>query len=121
MRLDDPLQVRYEMLRAHFVGRMPVATVAQLFGCSRQAFYIAARAFRAGGLSALAPKKRGPRAPHKVTPAVLNYLLKRHSDPDQPSCRVLAAELARLQHVSLHPGTIQRLLFRSRGAGPQNP
>jgi transposase len=110
LRLDDPVQVRYEMLRAHFVGGVSALAAARLFGCSRQTFYTAARAFRQGGLPALAPGKRGPKAPHKVTPAVVRHVLRRRGEPDQPSSRTLAAEVERLYDVRLHPGTIQRLL-----------
>ena len=36
----DELQVKYEMLRAHFVDQQPVATVCTAFGYSRQTFYV---------------------------------------------------------------------------------
>ena len=36
----DELQVKYEMLRAHFLDGEPVTTVCAAFGYSRQTFYL---------------------------------------------------------------------------------
>ena len=37
---SDELQVKYEMLRAHFLDGQPVTTVSAAFGYSRQTFYL---------------------------------------------------------------------------------
>lgn len=110
LRPRDPAQRKYEMLRAHFVSGVSVTEAAQMFGCSRQTFYVVAEAYRTGGISALVPRKRGPKAAHKLTPELIQYLAARRAQPEQPSCRELVADVARRYQVRLHPGTIQRLL-----------
>src|SRR6202035_5095351 len=49
----DELQVKYEMLRAHFVDQQPVATVGAAFGYSRQTFYVLRDRFARRGLAGL--------------------------------------------------------------------
>lgn len=70
----DLVQVKYEMLRRVRVDRQPVSHSAARFGLSRPAFYQAWKAFEAGGLAALLPRKPGPRGGHKLSAAVLEML-----------------------------------------------
>src|SRR5260370_7603885 len=51
----DRVQVKYEMLRRHLVEGRPVSHVAAAFGISRQAFYMADRAFQHQEIPALLP------------------------------------------------------------------
>ena len=60
----DLVQVKYEMVRRVDAEDTPVARAAAAFGFSRQSYYTAAAALRAGGLAALVPAKpaTAPRA-----------------------------------------------------------
>lgn len=64
--------------RAVFFGPTPIhlydaddqAAEAAAFGCHRNTVGRLAQRLAAGGMAAVAPAKRGPKGPHKVTPAV---------------------------------------------------
>jgi transposase len=115
MRAEDPLQVKYEMLRAHYVDGVPVAAAARTFGLSRQSFYQAAEAFSRAGFAGLAAKKRGPKGAHKLTTEVSDFLVRQGSSGGRVSCVALARQVREELGVSLHPHTIQRTLKQLRG------
>ena len=64
---QDLVQVKYEMLRRVRAEQHTVSRTAVDFGSSRPSFYEAQRHFDQDGLAGLVPKKRGPRADHKLT------------------------------------------------------
>jgi transposase len=106
----DLLQVRYELVRRHLVEDVPVAYAARLFGVSVPTAYQAQTAFKAGGLVALLPKRRGPRQGHKLTPEVLLHIEQRRRE--QPNLRAgdLLPELQRTFGLSIHRRSLERLL-----------
>lgn len=106
----DLLQVRYEMVRRHLVEDEPVANAAQLFGVSLPTAYQAQTAFKAGGLVALLPKRRGPKHGHKLTPEVLLHIERRRRE--QPTLRAgdLLPELQRTFGLTIHRRSLERLL-----------
>jgi transposase len=70
----DLLQVRYEMLRRHSVEEISIVDVAAKFGVSRPTVYQAQAAFQQAGLSGLLPRRRGPKAGHKLSGEVIAYV-----------------------------------------------
>jgi transposase len=100
----DLLQVRYEMVRRHLIDDEPVANTAQLFGVSVPTAYQVQIAFKAGGLIALLPKRRGPKHGHKLTPEILLYIEQRRRAGD------LLPELQRMFGLSIHRRSLERLL-----------
>src|SRR6266536_4824425 len=67
---EDLLQLKYETLRALEVEHYPLAKAARDFGLSRPTIYQAQSQFRDQGLEGLLPRKRGPKAAHKLTDEV---------------------------------------------------
>ena len=59
----DELQVKYEMLRAHFLAGAPVTTVCAAFGYSRQTFYLLRDRLARRGLAGLRDARPGPVGP----------------------------------------------------------
>ena len=108
----DLLQVKYEMLRRVEVDKAPVTEAAAAFGLPRPAFYQARQAVAQQGLAGLIPSKRGPRGAHKLTPAVLAFVLQqRAASPSLP----IAELITRIQQhfdVAVHRRTIERHLAR---------
>jgi transposase len=70
----DLLQVRYEMLRRHRVEGISIVDVALAFGVSRPTFYQAQAAFERTGLTGLLPKRRGPKAGHKLSSEIIEHV-----------------------------------------------
>ena len=70
----DELQVKYEMLRAHFLDGRPVTTVCAAFGYSRQTFYLLRDRLAHRGLTGLRDARPGPVGPRTCTPAVVAFL-----------------------------------------------
>ena len=115
----DQVQVKYEMLRSHYVDEAPVANAARRFGLSRQSFYTTAARFAAQRLPGLLPGRPGPKKPHKVTAEMEAFFHARFlEDPDvRPGD--LAEEAAGRFGVEVHPRTVRRRLERKKK--PQAP
>lgn len=110
----DLVQVKYEMLRRVQTEGQPVSRSAAAFGFSRPSLYHAQAAFQQGGLPALMPQKRGPKAAHKLTAEVLAFL--RQAQQEDPSSRPadLAVRLQRRYGITAHPRSIERALVRGQ-------
>jgi transposase len=106
----DLLQVRYEMVRQHRVGNVPVATTAHLFGVSLPTAYHAHAAFEAAGVAGLLPKRRGPRQGHKLTPEVLAHLERRRRERPDWRTGDLLADLQQTFGLSIHRRSLERIL-----------
>jgi hypothetical protein len=70
---EDLLQLKYETLRAVEIDHCPLAQAARDFGLSRPTIYEAQTQFAQQGLEGLLPRKRGPKAAHKLTEEILRY------------------------------------------------
>ena len=108
----DLLQVKYEMLRAVRVERLPITRGAARFGLSRPACYKAIRAFEAGGFLALLPDKPGPRQAHKLVPDVLAFLADARDRDPAPSMNELVRLARQRFALVVHPRSIARALAR---------
>ena len=111
---NDLVQVKYEMLRRVQKEGRPVSTTAAAFGFSRPSYYQAQSAFEQAGLAGLIPQKRGPKAAHKLTPEILEFLQQAR----QQNAALRTAQLGdlvqqRFQRL-VHPRTIERALARSQ-------
>jgi transposase len=110
----DLLQVKYEMLRAVHIDKWCISEAARAFGFSRPSFYQAQAAFEQAGLAGLIPHKTGPHSGHKLTPAVMKFLVQaRVAEP-----AVRAEHLAKLVQqnfgVQVHPRSIERQFLRQK-------
>ncbi len=100
----DKVQVKYEMLRAHFADGDTVTAAAGMHGYSRAEFYLVAAAFARAGMSGLLDERRGRKGPSKLTEDVQAFL-----DGLGPcSAAEAAAAVADQLGVRLHPRTVQR-------------
>jgi transposase len=109
---EDMVQVKYEMLRRVDIDKEPVGKTAAAFGLSRVTFYLTQCEFAKGGLSALVPKKRGPRGPHKLTGDVMEFILRERKGKPRPSAVVLSRRVKEQFELVVHPRTIERALRR---------
>ena len=107
---EDLLQLKYEALRAIEVESCPIAKAAREFGLSRPAIYEAQSQFQQQGLEGLLPHKRGPKAPHKLTPEIRQYLQGQASAESDVKAEELARRALQRYAVKLHPRTIQKAL-----------
>ena len=109
---NDLVQVKYEMLRRVEVDKFTVSQAATAFGLSRPTFYQARFDFEQGGLPGLIPKKPGPRAAHKFTPEILDFM---HAE-QETNASLRAVDLADLVRqrfgVVVHPSSVDRALRR---------
>ncbi len=108
----DLVQVKYEMLRRVRVDGQAVSHSAACFGLSRPSYYQAHTAYEAGGLSALLPKKPGPRRAHKLTDEVVAMLHERLREQPALSSQDLVGLIEERFGVSVHPRSIERALAR---------
>jgi len=111
---EDLVQVKYEMLRRVSHHDSSISEAARSFGFSRPSFYKAQDAVESQGLSGLIPQKPGPRAGHKLTEEVLEFV----STKLEHNKSLGAAELSELirEHfgVGVHPRSIERALKRKK-------
>ena len=111
---QDLVQVKYEMLRRVRAEQRTVSRAAADFGFSRPSFYEAQHQFDQHGLVGLVPKKRGPRAGHKLTPEIVDALEQaRAEDPTLGSEDLVRLVRTRFEK-KVHPRTIERALARRK-------
>ena len=110
----DRVQVKYEMLRRHRVEGRPVSHVAEAFGVSRQAFYVADQAFQHQGIPGLLPRPRGPRHNHKCTEQVLDFVESWRSGQDVQGQETLSEAVRRRFGFAVHPRSLDRALARRK-------
>jgi transposase len=114
---EDFLQLKYETLRAVEVEKCPIAKAARDFGLSRPTIYEAQAQLQQQGLEGLLPHKRGPKAAHKLTDQVLQYLREQVQAEPQTGAQELARRVRQRFGLKLHPRTIQKALERKAKRG----
>ncbi len=119
-RPHDALQVKYEMLRAHYVDARDVQAVCEAFGFSRQSFYVLRDRFRSAGLGGLQPQPPGRKGPTKCTPAVLAFLQAARTHGPDRSGAELAAQVHERFGIQLHRRTVERVLGLARRRAKKN-
>ena len=107
---EDLLQLKYETLRAVEIERCPIAKAARDFGLSRPTIYEAQTQLQQQGLEGLLPHKRGPKAAHKLTGEVLQYVQEQTAAEPEIHADELAKRVRQRFAVKLHPRTIQKAL-----------
>ncbi len=108
----DELQVKYEMLRAHFVDGRLVTEVCAAFGYSRQTFYVLHGRFARRGLAGLRDGRPGRVGPIKCTPDIVAFLRAQRMANPALAMVDLVARLAQERGVRLHRRTVERLVGR---------
>lgn len=117
----DLVQVKYEMLRRHRLEGWAITQAADIFGTSRQTFYVAQGDFESQGLWGLVPRKRGPKGPTKMTEQVLEFVeVLRRDQPDLSRSAVVELILATFG-ISVHPRTLDRALTRREKKPRRSP
>ena len=114
----DLVQVRYEMLRRVDVEGHPVAHTADAFGVSRPTFYQTQAAFKAQGIAGLVPRKRGPRGAHKVTDAVLAFVMARRTEDPALTVRAVLQRIHDRFGVDVHRRSLERAVRRQEKKRP---
>ena len=109
----DRVQVKYEMLRRHRVDGRAVSHVAEAFGISRQAYYVAEQDFQQQGIPGLLPRPRGPRRNHKCTEEVLDFA-ERWQAGEERGRETLTQAVRRHFGITVHPRSLDRALARRK-------
>ena len=84
------------------------------FGFSRPSFYQAQTAFEREGLSGLLPKRRGPRAAHKLTDEVSAFVAQQIGEDQTLAWPALVQRIAQHFDLTVHPRSIERALMREK-------
>ena len=107
---SDKAQVKYEMIRAVEVDKMPVSNAAKSFGYSRTSFYQVKKAFEQEGIVSLGDTKPGRKGPTKLTPEAIDFIQQQK----QENAELSGAELAKLVEstfgINVTKRTIERLV-----------
>lgn len=111
---NDLLQVKYEMLRQVLIDNQPVNEAASAFGFSRVAFYQIKACFEEAGLAGLLPRQRGPKAGHKITPEILEFVKELLTEDKSLRSLDLVNKVEQHFGVSVHTRTIERALERAK-------
>jgi transposase len=105
----DKVQVKYEMLRAHYVDGEPVVRAAAEHGYSRGGFYVVAEAFNRLGMAGLVDERRGRKGPMKLTDEVVAFV---RSAPRSASIPALVDAVSEKFGISVHRRSIERIRRR---------
>jgi transposase len=114
----DLVQVRYEMVRRHQADGLSISEVATAFGVSRPTFYKAQDALASEGLPGLIPSQRGPKDGHKLSAAVIAFIMElKLSGPDLTTQQCLDALQERFG-LKVHRRSLERALTRKKKRSP---
>ena len=108
----DLAQVKYEMLRSVAKGENSVLEASSKYGFSRQSYYIIKDGVDREGLSALIPKKTGPKESYKLKKegqVFIDQYTRNH--PDANSNEVNKA-LKEATGISVHNRTVDRYMAK---------
>ena len=105
----DKVQVKYEMLRAHYLDSLPVAHAAASHGYSRGGFYVVADSFAERGMAGLVDERRGRKGPLQVTEEVVAFV---HAAPRDASVPALLESINDRFGITVHRRTIERIRRR---------
>ena len=108
----DILQVRYEMVRRVRFDKLTLAKAAERFGVSLPTCFRAVKAFARDGLQGLVPDRRGPRGPHKITPAILDFVDNYRAEHGRTSSARLVQLIEQQFGIGLHPRGLEKALAR---------
>ena len=115
----DILQVRYEMVRRVRLDKLTLAKAAERFGVSVPTCFRAVKAFARDGLQGLIPQRRGPRGPHKITPAMLRFVDAYRAAHGRTSSARLVQLIEQEFGVGLHPRGLEKALARHQKKPPR--
>jgi len=117
----DLVQLKYETLRAVEIDGQSLSTAAAESGLSRPTVYQAQTSFLAHGMEGLLPRKRGPKAPHKLSHEVREFLAQCSlSEPGIGSTEL--AKRVRLRFgINVHPRTVEKALKKAKRGRPVPP
>lgn len=110
----DLLQVKYEMVRRVQQDGWTVTRAAKAYGFSRPAFYEVQNELEQGGLPALMPKRRGPKAPHKLSLEIIKFMEQIRTTDKSVKSSDLANLVADRFSIVVHPRSIERALAREK-------
>lgn len=116
----DLVLVKYEMLRRVRTEGMSVARAAERFGFSRSGFYKVLAAFEQRGLPGLIPERPGPRAAHKLTADVVEFVDRKLAECGPLPASELAALILAEYELRVHPRSIERALAQREKKGRRN-
>ena len=106
----DLIQVKYEMIRRVEKDNWNVAQASKAFGYSRPSFYEIKRALDDEGLPGLFPRKRGPKASHKLTENVMRFIEEQTKNNNILRASALAGIIKERFGFTIHPRSIERAL-----------
>lgn len=110
----DFIQVKYEMLRRVGKEKWTVTQASKAFGFSRPSFYKTQNAFDQKGLPGLLPRRRGPKAAHKLSDDVMKFAEQVLSKDDTLRARNLVPIIENRFGLRIHPRSIERALARKK-------
>ena len=109
----DLMQVKYEMLRRVEEDGWSISQASSTFGFSRPSFYEAKSDFEHAGLAGFIPERRGPRAPHKLSGEVIQFIenVKLQEKITTPE---LIRRIKERFGLDVHRRTIERAVSKSK-------
>lgn len=112
---NDLMQMKYEMLRSVSVDQRSIAEAAHIFGLSRVAYYHAQEQYQQNGIAGLLPRRRGPKRPHKFTPAVVSFIEAQLAAADQrPDWHLLSKQIEDRFGIKTHPRSVERAVRQKK-------
>ena len=118
IHLYDPGDRAAEAAAIALLARARVASdieLAQAFGCHRNTVARLERRLEQDGMRGVVPGKRGPKGPHKVTPAVLEVV----RELAHLGCVKVARAVEQRTGVCLSPKHVNRILQEVRAQAPR--
>jgi len=102
------------MLRRVKKNSWSISQASTMFGFSRPSFYQAQSDFEQAGLSGFIPQRRGPRAPHKLSDEVMNFIENVRLNESRVTTSNLIIRIKERFGIDVHRRTIERATVRAK-------
>lgn len=110
---NDLVQVKYEMLRSVEKKEMSVADASKKFGFSRPTFYQVQLQFKKAGVAGFIRERPGPKAAHKLTPDIIEFITENTKEGDPLRARRLVELIKEKFNKTVHPRSIERAILKN--------
>jgi transposase len=117
---EDRVQVKYEMIRAREIERVPLKEACAQFGFTRESYRHILERFRSEGIGGLFELKRGRKGPIKAKESVREFVCEEHARNKSLPAEDLAHRCYHEFGVTISRRTVFRILQKRIG-NKKNP
>ncbi|MDI6785296.1 MAG: helix-turn-helix domain-containing protein [bacterium] len=111
-KLQDLVQIRYEMLRESITSGKSISEICVKYNYSRERFYHFKKRFEEEGIVGLMNRRGGPKKPHKINKEIEEIIIvkRKNKGKNGKNIYTIAQELKKEGIIEISAKTVERVL-----------